>query len=53
MGAGVEGQRQLHDVFEIAGQHRLALAVRQLVGVERYGRPAQDGEKAERGPRRQ
>ena len=35
MGAGVEGQRQLHDVLEIIGQHRLALAVRQLVGMER------------------
>ena len=33
MGAGMESQRQLHDVFEIIGQDRLALAMRQLVGV--------------------
>ena len=53
MGAGVEGQRQLHDVFEIIGQHRLALAMRQLVGVERDRGAAQDGEQAERHPGRQ
>ena len=50
MGAGVEGQRQLHDVLEIVGQHRLALAVRQLVGIERDERAARDGEQAERHP---
>ena len=53
MGAGVEGQRQLHDVLEIAGQHRLALAVRQPVGVQRDRRAAADGEQAERRPGRQ
>ena len=53
MGAGVESQRQLHDVFEIIGQHRLALAVRQLVGVERDNGAAADGEQAERHPGRQ
>ena len=53
MGAGVEGQRQLHDVLEIIGQHRLALAVRQLVGMERDQRAARDGEQAERHPGRQ
>ncbi len=35
MRAGVEGQRQLHDVLEIIRQHRLTLAVRQPVGVQR------------------
>ena len=53
MGAGVEGQRQLHDVLEIIGQHRLALAVRQPVGMERDHRAAGDGEQAERHPGRQ
>ena len=53
MGAGVEGQRQLHDVFEIIGQHRLALAMRQPVGVERDHRAAGDGEQAKRHPGRQ
>ena len=53
MGAGVKGQRQLHDVLEIIGQHRLALAVRQLVGMQRNGRAAHDGEQAERDPCRQ
>ena len=53
MGAGVEGQRQLHDVLEIIGQHRLALAVRQPVGMERDQRAARDGEQAERHPGRQ
>ena len=52
MGAGVESQRQLHDVLEIIGQHRLALAVRQPVGVERDERAARDGEQAERHPGR-
>ena len=47
MGAGVEGQRQLHDVLEIVRQHHLALAVRQPVGMQRDGRAAQDGEQAE------
>jgi len=53
MGAGVEGQRQLHDVFEIVGQHRLTLAMRQLIGVERNRGAAQDGEQPERHPGRQ
>ena len=53
MGAGVEGQRQLHDVLEIVGQHRLTLAVRQPVGMERDQRAAGDGEQAERHPGRQ
>ena len=35
MHAGVVGQRQLQDVIEIVGQHRLALAVRQPVGMQR------------------
>ncbi len=50
MGAGVEGQRQLHDVFEIIRQHRLTLTVRQLVGMERDRGAAQDREQAERHP---
>ncbi len=50
MVAGVEVQRQLHDVLEIAGQHRLALAVRQPVGMQGDGGAAQNGEQAERRP---
>ena len=50
MGAGMEGQRQLHDVFEIVRQHRLALAVGQPVGVKGYRGAAEDGEQAERHP---
>ena len=53
MGAGVERQRQLHDVLEIAGQHRLTLAVRQPVGVQRDRGAAADGEQAESSPGRQ
>ncbi len=53
MGAGMKGQRQLHDVLEIIRQHHLALAVRQLVGVERDRRAAEDREQAERNPGRE
>ncbi len=53
MGAGVERQRQLHDVLEIIRQHRLALPVRQPVGVQRDRRTAPYGEQAERRPGRQ
>ena len=50
MRAGVEGHRQLQDVLEIAGQHRLALAVREPVGLRARHRADADGEQAERGP---
>ena len=50
MVAGVEVHRQLHDVLEIAGQHRLALAVRQPVGMQGDGGAADNGEQAERRP---
>jgi hypothetical protein len=53
MRAGVEGQRQLHDVFEIIGQHRLALAMREAIRMKRHHRAADDGEQAERNPGRQ
>jgi len=53
MRAGVEGQRQLHDVLEIIRQHRLTLAVRQPVGMQRDRRAATYGEQAERRPGRQ
>ena len=53
MGAGVEGQRQLHDVLEIIGQHRLALAVRQPIGMQRDRGTASNGEQAECRPRRE
>ena len=53
MGAGVEGQRQLQDVLEIVGQHRLALAVREPVGLQRHDRAAADGEQPERHPGQQ
>ena len=48
MGAGVEGQRQLHDVLEIARQHRLALAVRQPIRVQRDGIGGVDPARLER-----
>ena len=50
MGTGVEVQRQLHDVLEIARQHRLALAVCQPVGMQCHRRAASNGEQAERDP---
>jgi hypothetical protein len=53
MGAGVEGQRQLHDVLEIAGQHRLALAVRQPIGVQRDRGTTQNCKQAKPRPGRQ
>ena len=53
MRAGVEGQRQLHDVLEIARQHRLALAVRQPIRMQRDRGAAQNGKQAERRPGRQ
>jgi hypothetical protein len=53
MSAGVEGQRQLHDVLEIARQHRLALAVRQPIRMQGDRGAAADGKQAERRPGRQ
>ena len=53
MGAGVESQRQLHDVLEIIRQHRLALAVREPIGVQGDRGTASDGKQAERRPGRQ
>ena len=53
MGAGVEGQRQLQDVLEIVGQDRLALAVREPVGLQGHERAARNGEEPERDPGRQ
>ena len=50
MHAGVIGQRQLQDVIEVVGQDRLALAVRQPVGVQGDERAADDGEQAEPDP---
>jgi hypothetical protein len=50
MGAGMERHRQLHDVFEIVRQHRLALAVREPVGLQRDPGAAGNGEQAERDP---
>ncbi|MGY3471082.1 hypothetical protein ACVW0I_007953 [Bradyrhizobium sp. LM6.11] len=47
MCAGMEGQRQLQDVLEIVGQHRLALAVREPVGLQGHERAAGDGEQPE------
>ncbi|MGY4329319.1 hypothetical protein ACVWWG_003736 [Bradyrhizobium sp. LB7.2] len=44
---GMEGQRQLQDVLEIVGQHRLALAVREPVGLQGHERAAGDGEQPE------
>ena len=53
MGAGVEGQRQLHDMLEIIRQHGLTLAVRQSVGVKSDGGAAQNDEQTEGRPGRQ
>ena len=53
MGAGVESQRQLHDVLEIIRQHRLTLAMGQPIRMKRYGGAAADGEQAESRPGRQ
>ena len=53
MGAGVEGQRQLHDVLEIVRQHGLALAVRQPIGMQRDPGTASNGEQAECRPGRE
>ena len=50
MGAGVESQWQLHDVFEIIRQHRLTLAMRQPIGMKRYRRATADGEQPESRP---
>ena len=51
MGAAVEAERQLQDVLEIVGHHRVPAAVRQPVGVQRDQRAAGDGEQAEARPR--
>ena len=53
MGAGMEGQRQLHDVFEVIRQHRLTLAMGQPIGVKGHGGATADGEQAESRPGRQ
>ena len=50
MGAAVEAERQLQDVLEIVGHHRVAAAVRQPVGVQRDQRAAGDGEQPEAHP---
>jgi hypothetical protein len=53
MGAAVIAHRQLDDVLEIFGQHPLAAAMRQPVGIERHGGVADDGEETESHPGRQ
>ena len=53
MDAGVIGQRQLHDVVEVVGQHRLTLAVRQPVGLQGDEGAADDGEQPETDPGRE
>ena len=50
MGVAVIGQRQLQNVLEIAGQHDVAAAVREAVGVKRDQRAAGNGEQPEAGP---
>ena len=49
----MKGQRQLHDVLEIIRQHRLALAMRQPVGMQRDRGAASNGEQAEGRPGRE
>ena len=53
MGIAVIGQRQLQHMLEIAGQHDVAAAVRQPVGIKRDQGAAGDGEQPEAGPGRQ
>jgi hypothetical protein len=53
MDAAVKAERQLQDMLEIVGHHRVAPAVRQPVGMQRHERAAGDGEEAEAHPRRQ
>ena len=53
MDAAVEAQRQLQDVLEVVGHHRVAAAMRQPVGVQRDERAADDGEEAEAHPGRE
>ncbi len=50
MRAGVIAQRQLQDVLEIVGPHRLAVAMREPVGVQRDDRADDDDEEAESDP---
>ncbi len=50
MDAAVIAERQLQDVLEIVGHHRVAAAVRQPVGMQRDQRAADDGEQAEAHP---
>ena len=50
MGAGVKGQRQLHDMFEITGENRLTLAMREAVRLQGDERAADDREQSERHP---
>ncbi len=50
MGAAVEGERELEDVFEIVGQHRLAAAVREPVRVQCDQHAARDDEQSEGDP---
>ena len=53
MDAAVEAERQLQDVLEVVGHHRVTAAVRQPVGVQRHQRAAGDGEQAEAHPGRE
>ena len=50
MRAAVERERQLQHVLEIVGEHGLAAAVREAVGMQRDQHAADDGEQAERHP---
>ena len=50
MGAGVEGQRQLHDMLEIAGEHGLALAMGKAIRLQGDEGAADDGKQSERDP---
>ena len=50
MGGAVEAERKLQHVLEIIRQHHLAASMRELVGVKRDERPADDEEQREAGP---
>jgi len=50
MGGAMKRHRQLQHMLEIAGEHRLATAMGEPVGMKRDGNAARDGEQAETDP---
>ena len=50
MGGAMEAERQLQDMLEKVGQHRLAALMREPIGEQRHKRPANDDEKTKADP---